>query len=459
VIRIVVIGLMGVVGAVGCGGGDDQGRDASIGGEGGSGGVGGGGSGGSGGAPECFEVNAAGRDVGGICTGPTLDCKPGLECIVEQSGEPFGTIGGPDNPILNYPPGEDVPIDAPFFLGSYCTLPVAATPTGCDPDACAAECGLCTPIAGEVICMNACLPELDTNSICRPGYRCDLFDFVCFPGCTSNDECRVSRLDTNGNGQLEFWDPETLMGDNLVYNTSSEARCNMETYRCEHEGTPGAEAGSPCTFNDDCEADGVCLFGPDGYCSKFGCDIPGNDCAGGGVCAAGQCLAPCDVGSDDTTPPVNNTQGCREGYTCYWGGADADPSGFCDVGLFNDVTINNIGSACVSADECYSPFGYGRCDPDFGCTVIECGAPRGAPGLPADVCGDNATCVDFINLGVDLFACLKKCVSAEDCFPGDACADVDLDDATVDEVCFPVCLSPDECRIGEDCVNGECVTP
>ncbi len=438
-IRIVVIGLMGVVGVVGCGDGDDQGRDASIGGEGGSGGVGGGGSGGSGGGAQCFETPALARQLGGACTGATMDeCKPGLACIPEQAG----TIGGPDDPIMNYPPGEDVPIDAPFFLGSYCADEGA---TGCDPIACDAECGFCTPLAaGLEICMNLCLPELGTNSICRDGYQCDLFDFVCFPGCTSDDECRVSR-----------------QGEQLVYNPSSEAVCNMETYRCEHPGTPGAEAGTPCTFNDDCEANGVCLTGPDGYCSKFGCDIAGNECVGDGACAFGQCLAPCDVGSGatpgDPSTYLNNTQGCRGGYTCLWGRGEGDPAGFCDIGVFNDVAVNNIGSACVSDDECYSPFGYGRCDVDFGCTVIECGAP----GLPADICGADATCIDFIDFGIDAFACLKKCASAVDCLPGDACADLDEDPMTLDDiVCFPFCVSSDECRPGEVCdVNNQCVTP
>jgi hypothetical protein len=263
-------------------------------------------------------------------------------------------------------------------------------------------------------------------------------------------ECRVSR-----------------QGDQWVYNTSSEAVCNPQTYRCEHPGTPGAEAGVRCTFNDDCEANGVCLTGPGGYCSKFGCDIAGNECEGDGVCAFGACLAPCEVGSDDTTEPVNNTQGCREDYTCYWGRGDGDPSGFCDVGLFNDVTINNIGAACEDEeglpqnDVCYSPFGYGGCDPDFHCTVFECGAE----GVPADICGDNATCIDFLpGFGLDLFACLKTCDSADDCLrpadpqlPGDACvADLDPDDL----VCFPFCINSDECRNGEVCdVNNQCVGP
>jgi hypothetical protein len=240
---------------------------------------------------------------------------------------------------------------------------------------------------------------------------------------------------------------------------SSEVVCNLDTYRCEHRGTLGAEAGTPCTLDDDCEPNGVCLAGPGGYCSKLGCSIAGNECEGDGVCAFGAaCLAPCNVGSSDaTTEYVDDTQGCRKDYTCIWGRGQDDPSGFCfDEGLFNDFTVNfndftvnNIGDACTSSDECYSPFGYGGCNPDFHCTVVECGAP----GVPSDICGNNATCIDFLPLfgpDFDLFACLKTCESAVDCLVGDACADLFGDGST--QVCWPTCLNSDECREDEDCV-------
>jgi hypothetical protein len=89
--------------------------------------------------------------------------------------------------------------------------------------------------------------------------------------------------------------------------------------------------------------------------------------------------------------------------------------------------------------------------------VNECGAV----GVPDDICGDEAICVDFIALGIDRFACLRTCALAEDCNPGDACIDLDDDAGTVDDlVCFPFCLSTDECADGEVCdVNNECVVP
>ena len=387
--------------------------------------------GGVGGNLGCEQLPALAGDLGGQCSDDTSSCNTGLECIREQPE----TIGGPDDPIMDYPPGETEPIDAPVFVDGYCTLPLIATETGCDPEACRTQCGFCI----ESICMKDCQPALDTNSACRPGYDCDLSAAVCFPGCTSTDECRVYRLD-----------------EQLFYNTTSEAVCNQETFRCEHPGTDGAAAGDPCSLNDDCEENGVCLSGPGGYCSKFGCDLAGNECAGDGLCVSGACFEACVVGSDTMTETENNTQGCREGYTCYWGRGDGDAGGVCDAGNFTGITDDNIGSPCDSDDQCYSPFGYGECDPVLGaCTVNECGAV----GVPPDICGDSATCVDFIDLGVDRFACLQTCAGAEDCNPGDACADLDENPATTDDqVCFAFCLGPEECRNGEGCdVNNQCV--
>lgn len=363
-------------------------------------------------------------------------------------------IGGPGDSIANLPPEVDEPVDRTFFEGTYCTLDLDFL---CNPDACLEQCGFCSAFWG--IFMKACQPELDSNSACRVGYECDMLDFVCTPGCTSDEECRISRQGGEGGagGDSGTW----------VYNTESDAVCNTETFRCEHSGTPGAKAGDACVFDQDCEANGVCLdevcdangvcldlLG--GYCSKLGCDIGDNACAGGDavVCGVGRCLVACEVGPTEMTARIEDHQGCREdGYTCYWDRADAlDSSGFCDIGRFNGVEPTNIGEACDTSDQCYSPFGYGGCDPDFHCTVYECGVP----GMPTDVCGAGARCVDFIDFGIDLFACLKTRTDADQCVAGDACADLDENPSTVDDlVCFPTCISDDECRDGEVCCLDE----
>lgn len=403
--------LLSSILVLGCGGGDSP--DSQTGGV-------GGGAGGSGGAAgtgatggndlACEAALAPAGQLGGACRGETMStCNTGFECIGEAQ-----TNG--------------------LFVGGYCTLDLAATPSGCEANECEQACGSCVLVTDtEALCLRNCEREADSNGACRAGYACDILGAVCFPGCASDEECRD------------------------VLTTSSQAVCNTETYRCDVPGTPGAEAGDPCVSDDDCEQNGVCLDGPGGYCSKLGCDIEGNDCAGGGACAGGLCLEACSVGSDTTTDPIDNTQGCREGYTCYWDRLTSDPDGFCDTGQFNpDVDQNNIGDPCTSSDECYSPYGYGRCDSDFGCTVVDCGAP----GVPEDICGDQALCVDFLGLGIDLLACLRTCSSAADCNLGDACWDIDEDPETIDSVCFPFCNGSDECRPGEVCnINAECEAP
>ncbi|MDH3202738.1 MAG: hypothetical protein OEM15_17760 [Myxococcales bacterium] len=482
-IRLVVIGLMGVVGMVGCGGGDDQGRDASIGGAGGGGGAGLGGSGGSGGSAECFDMIVLAGELGGECRtvgGVPTECNGDLVCL----GEDFFTIGGPNDPILNYPPGENESFDIPVLPGDYCTLGLTASPAECtveDDAACAEVCGACTPFFIDAdICLRQCRAETDTNSTCRDGYVCDLLFEVCDTGCVSDDDCRVFREDSNDNGMFDPWDPETMMGDRLVYDTNSTFVCNTATYRCEHPGTPGAEAGIACDDDQQCEANGTCLdealFGfPGGYCSKIRCDLDGNDCAGAGVCAGlgfgvPLCAESCQVGSGatpgDPNTYLNNTQGCREGYTCFWGGVPNDTTGVCVPGVYNDVITNNVGADCMTNDTCYSPFGQGvcadaelacsflgapageACPAGFGCSVLDCGVP----GIPNDVCGDNATCV---GLPSGLSLCLQDCESAEDCLAGSACIDLDEDPLSI---CFPLCLDDDlECRSGEVCDTGACV--
>ena len=442
--RIILSSLLALSFVAGCG--DDAPNGNPTGGAGGVGGTGGGGgtgTGGIGGALGCFEQISLAGELGGSCREGGTTCNTGFDCVPELPDP----IGGAGDSIANLPPEVDEPVDRTFFEGTYCTLDLDFL---CDPETCLEQCGFCSPVWG--ICMKACQPELGCNGVCRDGYECDMIDFVCTPGCTSDDECRISRQGGEGGagGDSGMW----------VYNTESDAVCNDETFRCEHSGTPGATAGDPCVFDEDCEANGICLDGPGGYCSKLGCDIGDNSCAGGdaAVCGFGRCLASCEVGPTEMTPPIEDTQGCRPGYTCYWDRVDEIlPSGFCDIGRFNTEETNNIGQDCDSSDQCYSPFGYGGCDPDFHCTVYECGVP----GMPADVCGTGNLCVDFIDFGIDLFACLKECTDANDCVAGDACArNLDENPATDDDVCFPLCIDSSECRAGEVCdINNRCVAP
>jgi hypothetical protein len=425
------------------------------------------GQGGSGGgALTCAELPSLGGEVGGTCRGDESVCNGNLVCAFEQRA----TIGPG---IQDHPEGPDYTFEIVDLPGDYCVGALPPSPPSltetCTADnslACAELCGVCAArFPGEAdICLKACLAEADTNSACRDGYECNLFTNACDTGCVSDDECRV------------FFN----QNQELVYDTESVLFCNLETHRCENPGTPGASAGDSCTLDRECEARGRCLdeefFGfPGGYCSKVRCDV--DPCAGDALCAnlglgVPLCAQSCQVGSGavegNPATYINNTQGCNDEYTCFWVGLPDDPLGACIPGEYNDVSEYNIGDDCVEASQCISPFGQGACgDADFvcsligeppgncltgfGCTMLDCAVP----GMPEDVCGDDAECIVDSTTGLSL--CLERCVSADTCLPGAACADLDGDDLTLDSVCLPFCADDTECRAGEICNNsGEC---
>jgi hypothetical protein len=202
--------------------------------------------------------------------------------------------------------------------------------------------------------------------------------------------------------------------------------------------------------DQQCERNGSCIA-PDaatwrgGYCTKFGCDIPGNPCAGGGRCQERRigvsiCVESCTVaGGRGTTPAewIVDRGGCRLGYQCVWNGIDGAlvaGNGACIPGNFNPITAGNVGATCTTDSGCYSPFGYGVCgDTGLGrfCTALDCGAP----GVPAGVCGAGASCVDADGADGDLTLCVENCTGDGDCTPGFTCMDHDAVAGTP-RVCF-----------------------
>jgi hypothetical protein len=470
--------------AMGCAGDDPpMGDPGGSGGTDGSGGTGGGApDGGVDPGGECELATALGGELGGPCRAEA-ECNGVLECLPVQTE----TFGGAADPIHDHPNGPDATVVTAEFVGNYCTRFFQPAEEGCteaQATACDEECGICDPYySNATICLRKCVAEVDTNSACFDAYQCDILFEGCYPGCQTDDDCRIFREDTNDNGVFDPWDPEMMTGDRLVYDVDSTFSCNTDTFRCEHPGAVGAEAGIPCDNSQQCEANGICLdeeaFGfPGGYCSKVRCDI--DPCAGDGICAAiglgiPLCAESCQVGAGamppDTSTYLGNTQGCRSDdpdpeYTCFWAGVADDPTGACVPGEFNDVVVNNIGADCTEDSQCYSPFGQGGCaDADllcalagqpsgtcpvgFGCTVFDCAVP----GMPDDVCGADGECIPT-EQGFSL--CVAKCSAAESCLPGAACADLDGDPLTLDAVCWPFCADATECRPGETCESGEC---
>jgi hypothetical protein len=122
-------------------------------------------------------------------------------------------------------------------------------------------------------------------------------------------------------------------------------------------------------------------------------------------------------------------------------------------GNYNDVTKNNVGASCKTDAECYSPYGLGTCqtfrlkasDPVAGiCTIVDCGAP----GLPADLCGEGNECVSGGD--TDETSCDHHCKDATECPMGFACTDDDNIKATP-KTCIPPCRTDADCRSGEKC--------
>jgi hypothetical protein len=308
----------------------------------------------------------------------------------------------------------------------------------------------------------------NANDCPEVGQSCNLGQapHVCSQGCTSDDQCKINRPDTNGNGTFDPYNPtDNPDGDHLVYDTTTNGTCNPVTFRCNFEPRAGTspEAGDACSGSFDCEANGTCfLWGASGYCSKIGCGVSGIDCAGGGIChnrpalrySFDFCGVGCTVAAEDgmayEVGVDGHGEGCPAGLACEWNGADSTgTNGVCVAGNYNDVADYNVASPCADHAECYSPFGNGFCLPGsiFGntannyCSIMDCSAP----GLPTDICGAGGRC---ITLFTDFTMCVKDCTSADQCAPGHGCVALTSGAA---KVCFPSCEANADCRTGETC--------
>lgn len=417
--------------------------------------------------------------VGGACKKDT-DCPKGTKCDL-----PIPNVV----PVMGAPGGE---VDFGLFPGGSCTpRPIAPYDpdggTSCDPLQPAAQSGcgdngscVVDNVGGNTLvdCRATCTPSVKASGCARAGYTCDFGIHACVEACHSDAECRLQPLDSNADGHV----------DALSYDTASKSTCSSKTGRCAHPGTAGS-TGTACKRQDDCETEGNCvgplstlagLHFPGGYCTKFGCDVTGRGCAGdntvceplrpwtSGSTSAPACLTSCRVGAEPTAEQLGvggHGMGCRDGYRCHYNGGKDASDGVCVGGNYNAVTKNNVGVACTTDDECYSPYGFGRCltlavgnvtGPSGSCSILDCLAP----GLPKGVCGAKNECM---GLSGDLTFCVHDCTTAADCAAGYACADDDGDPTTT-TICYPACTNDAECLKGkEHCVvtsgqtSGECL--
>lgn len=431
--------------------------------------------------------------VGESCTG-ARGCRGDdpsfgeFECIEEFAS----AVGEAKLDEIVGAPGGATTIPTTIWEGGYCVpqRPSATDLSGCDSDDDCPDCSECVNLGGgQSMCLRSCVPEADGNGGCADGQACDLGARVCFPGCGSDDECRVYRADTNADGTTTAPEDGETAVDRLTYDADSDATCNLTTRRCVHSAAEGKRSGDTCTKDSECPADQNCFAPsdtfPGGLCTQFSCSDPGFECPNEAdscitrlIGSGGACLSPCTVGgeAEDLAArigPLGHGDGCREGYACFWNGTDgAIPNnGGCWPGNYNEQPESTLGGACTEDTDCWSPFGIGQCftgkdqDGFWGaegmCTVVDCGAS----GLPSDtdpnsVCGEGGTCVaNIFSDQADLGLCLDKCETGNDCGAGLGCVMVGED-----KVCFPSCGAQEDCRDAEFCVIaegdmfGECVT-
>ncbi len=408
-------------------------------------------------------------------------CGAASECHMERPNElPTFLPGGG---------GLGRPLEMTFFPDGVCA-------SRCNANARNDMCGDCARCVGDVlagsariplvslggdyeggdgICRERCTPSSSGTGCERPGYTCDLETSTCMAGCVSDQDCQITLLDDDGNGFTELIDR----------GAGFPAFCDPMTLRCRTRGAPGARIGDRCRGDEDCPADGRCLFnegGELGVCGQPGCRAAGFECPAGTVCDVrnidggerSACLVACEVGAEEGTPaalgPGGGHPSCGPGLACVFNGTAEGPgpaSGSCVPGEYNTVAAPNVGARCDADAQCFSPFGYGACDGGFPtggvqgqCTVRHCAVfldeageeTEGilpAVGLDAPVCDPSRGEECVANGRGTATRCLRVCGSAADCPADSACVEV----ITGRTYCWPFCLSGVDCAPGRRCVG------
>ena len=355
-----------------------------------------------------------------------------------------------------------------LFVGSMCG-------DECNPNAATDECGECADcsefsylgrlrvpefavgpdgmalIAMDGVCRPLCTPDPAGNGGCRTGYTCDIDRGICVGACQTDAQCNIN-------------------GETLEADPAGEWTCNTTTGRCELEGTVGAAAGDACTADSECMDNGQCLTGdaiPDGFCTRLNCNAAGFECGTGETCSLhglggpSWCLPSCMVGAEpeaDRLGAGGHGMGCDPGAACKWDGRSAEATGGCQPAEYNDITTPNIGGACETSADCYSPFGYGVCLAGGVCSMSNC--TDSAMGILPNVTTTLSICDPAANelcvrsggtAEAPETLCILTCDSATECAPGYACNTEILSGGM--GVCWNSCTMNSECRTGVACVN------
>lgn len=449
------------------------------------------------------DARVVGRDSGATCGtrgnlgGQCLsgECTEPFECTAEFS-DTRPTVSRAD-PLV---PGRAYPIR--LYPGGQCQV-------SCDPnlgDQCN-SCSTCLTIGqnasgvdvGE--CFQTCEQDVDGLGGCNEGYGCDRGNLACVSACSivaGVDTCDFAFEDRDEDPTTR----ETIVDEGADFPSA----CNVTTGLCETMGRAGATAGDDCVTDLDCEDDGLCLSGDlpetpatlrDGYCIRLGCNETDLACQDGDVCTqslfglpGGVCMQGCVVGSETTAAQISGSgggnPGCEAGEACLWDGvhgATDDLNGGCYVGNYNDIPAYNVGASCDTDEECWSPYGLGRCLFGDGnslgdrvgggiCAVGGCngnGSAMAPVGLlvqggripvadPNSLCAtsagtmgaNNDICVNFSD--TQSF-CMTSCMTAADCPTGYSCPVLGGTALAPLKLCWPACTEDADCVTGSTCRN------
>ncbi|AKF05818.1 hypothetical protein [Sandaracinus amylolyticus] len=350
--------------------------------------------------------------------------------------------------------------------GGTATLEVVAFPNGlcstaCSVDAECGDCGQCVPYAlagrarlqgivgGTGVCRPRCF-----GLECGAGYACDPLVGACLEACTTDEQCRFSTVDTDGDGD----------DDALAYDAESTLVCASGVCTAD-----AVSIGPACFEGIECPAGFECLRDPErmrtGMCGRVGCSTD-ESCGPDAACVEREdgttiCTQACTVGAERPEDRIGGTgrgAGCAERFACLHHGPAAT-DGACLPGTYDDVLEPNVGERCSADWECYSPYGRGRClraRPDEGegtCVVEDCIAGQADqlwPGVTVPsptICDQTAATCLPITATRSRTLCAVTCASASDCLPGWACVAL----PGGDRACFPGCTVDEDCRSGTTC--------
>lgn len=326
--------------------------------------------------------------------------------------------------------------------------------SGCGSDEDCGSCAVCVDhvafgrarLRGPLGTSGLCRPRCGGTIGCRPGQICDATLGACVdPACRTDADCEVVEVDRDGDGR----------GDALALDP-------VEGMVCAWGACVDFDAvfGGACLDDGGCEPGRACVRHPAwdagraGACALSDCDAVA--CGPAGVCSSfdGErvCTRRCTAWADEEEAIVGRDghgAGCDPAFRC-----SVYPDGDrCEPASYNDVAELNVGAPCERDDECYSPYGRGRCLKLNGSWLGICALEDCEAEAIEAICDASAGLHCTGSRFTARERCIRRCTTPDDCLPGTACVLLrDTFDRTV-RACVGQCSDDTHCRASEHCAG------